>query len=175
MGTTIEILAPYLPYGIEIQHQGWGGRHVLTGLVTGEYAEGAAQAKGAGDVRLGYVLPVLYDFSDLCTTLPDGTVPAVEVARLALGGEAEDIDWNTVKARPTNEEGTQSIDVVSIDGEDDYEWSLVTISNTFDTDCDGNFTVNHVAIIDYLRRNLFALPVNGKLLAEGVDFIRKTR
>jgi hypothetical protein len=83
-GTTFEVLAPYLPYGIELQNP-QGQRSKLIRLDIADKAEGIL-------VEAGYVgkpclcLPVLLPFSALCTPLEDGAVPAVRVIELERGG-----------------------------------------------------------------------------------------
>ena len=110
MGTTLEILAPYLPYGIEVAHAGWG-RGVLSSIHAGRPSAGTEHL---GRLVVDYktehghankllspadVLPVLRSFADLCTPLEDGTVPAVEVAKLAL---SERLEYQHTIDMPTN-------------------------------------------------------------------------
>jgi hypothetical protein len=104
-GTTLEILAPYLPYGIEVETQR-DGRGTLRWL-----SEDAAKVELSrfepNPMRWRFLLeikPVLRPFSHLATPLPDGTVPAVEVARLAVGlrlksHRPEQWSWSSVQAR----------------------------------------------------------------------------
>ena len=93
-GTTLEVLAPYLPHGVELMQ-------IIDGVPTARRWPilTALQWKGSNllhrepddSVRLGQhevyspasqFLPVLRPFSALCDPLPDGTVPAVEVAKI---------------------------------------------------------------------------------------------
>lgn len=174
-GTTLEVFQHYLAAGIDVQGPHAQGRLVELSLRNNWLVieEPRPGRPCEWFFSPSHCKPILRPFSALCEPLEDGTVPAVEVAKLALGGEANEIDWAEVEARPTNADSTQAIDIVDTsDGL--YHWVLVSISNTFDTDCDGNFTVNHATVTDYLRSQHFALPVNGRPLLEGVDFIAKS-
>jgi len=86
MATSLEILAPYLPYGIEVEtgiDDGEHERKQLHGLTQDGYPRtrlhGLEEAASFSDM-----LPVLRPFSALCEPLEDGTVPAVEVAKLVM-------------------------------------------------------------------------------------------
>lgn len=90
-GTSLEVLAPYLPYGIEVQDiDGFeGDRHTLRGIDFGaDYPIllGSSPEEDEDSADIGYrphaLLPILRPFSALCTPLEGGEVPAVEVAKL---------------------------------------------------------------------------------------------
>jgi hypothetical protein len=110
-GTTIEVLAPYLPYAIEVQYtepaecgENPDGsiifeeatmRQKLAGLLAhGEGIGGAGTAillgeidyfgeyDGDDEIQIGRLLPVLRPLEDLIKPLANGTVPAVELARM---------------------------------------------------------------------------------------------
>lgn len=83
-GTTLAILAPYAAYKLRIETP--IGVHVLTEM---SFPENELYAlRTIGEQRYGSwfdpsnVLPVLFAFEDLCTPLADGTIPAVEVAKI---------------------------------------------------------------------------------------------
>ena len=88
--TTLETLAPYLPYGIEVEACSPDGfRALFTGISDAMPNENPVHVRTVEDGFTGNscwpyedVTPVLFGFADLCTPLADGTVPAVEVAKL---------------------------------------------------------------------------------------------
>ena len=83
-GTTLEILAPYLPYGIELEtgiDNGLRGRKALHSLTKDGYLEVYNIYGGVQATLFTDVLPVLRPFAQLVEPLPDGTVPAVELAK----------------------------------------------------------------------------------------------
>lgn len=174
MGTTIEILAPYLPYSIEVEHNadvfGGRGREVLEGL--NAFNGWAALSKSGGCPPKNF-LPVLWAFPDLCTPLEDGTTPAIEVAKLAFDladatqnvrdkFDAAQVSWQI--------DGALFIKVGGAGFRIKPNWNV-----SFYVNGHHHSPENQAAIIDYLRSKHFATPVNGKPLIEGIDFIRKTK
>lgn len=160
-GTTLEILAPFLPYGIEVEMLWFPldeDRHTLRGLdsktalpvLLGD----ADQGKRCG---LGACLPVLRSFADLCTPLPDGTVPAVEVAKMAIGSP-HFVGYEKPNPRFSGDSLMVSFGVMStpclIVG--NGKWSMGW------ADADGNLNpcLNQLDILDYLRRNHFAVGLS---------------
>ncbi len=116
-----------------------------------------------------YVIPYLRTYEQLITKLPDGTVPAVEVAKLAFGLRPDEDDAYVF----ANSSASPIIVVVP------SAYGQVRIYPDYDLLVLGNDTEkvyqveNQVAIIDYLRGLHFALPVNGRQLKENQDFLRK--
>lgn len=124
-------------------------------------------------------LPVLRPFSALLEPLPDGSIVALVVASFLVNDWAAQYRY---VARKTPLNGV-SVDVFEQCGDMDDE-QQVSVVNLYD---DWNWDVlriegeekmqavayNPSTAIDYLRRNHFALPVNGRPLVEGVDFIAK--
>lgn len=104
MGTTLEILAPYLPYGIEVE-TGVGRCRIMALDFTDADCELEVMTvedceNGEGSMEYydyANVTPILRSFEDLCTPLEDGTVPAIEAFKM-LPFE-EDIDWSKATAR----------------------------------------------------------------------------
>ncbi len=89
-GTSLEVLAPYLPYGIEVEMltesvANTKGEHAKLASLNAHHDHRARVCWADGN--LGWfpvreMLPILRPFSQLCDPLPDGTVPAVEVAKM---------------------------------------------------------------------------------------------
>lgn len=93
--TPLEILTPYLPYGIDVQVQYEDGHPAQTGRLEmlGAVGEGAAKVRYAdGFARwenLPAVKPVLKSFSALVEPLEDGTVPLYEYVRFMWTKETD--------------------------------------------------------------------------------------
>lgn len=162
--TTLEILAPYLPYGIEVEACSPDGfRALFTGISDAMPNENPVHVRTVEDGFIGNscwpyedVTPVLFGFADLCTPLADGTVPALKVAEL-LGYQGWG-DPYTLKYSPDGGmHGTETIKVYR-NGAD--------FSRLFDS---WQVTGQHASlkIVDYLRRNHFAVGL------EESQFIRK--
>lgn len=92
VGTSLEVLAPYLPYGIEVQYLLDEKLYKLDGLVNGRAVFEYFQ-DGEGWVNLhqtpDYLLPVLRDFSQLTVPLPDGTPLVDKLAEILFGDTLE--------------------------------------------------------------------------------------
>lgn len=172
-GTSLEVLAPYLPYGVELMELKDGAPvarrwPVLTAL----YAASKTALLGAHEypVPLVSLLPVLRPFSQLCQPLEDGTVPAVEVAKLALGNP-----HFVASGTPALATSGDSFRISFGERKKPYVLIMPGFSVFWvDGDDDVNTPNNYIAIVDYLRSEAFALPVNGRPLVEGVDFIAKS-
>lgn len=196
-GTTLEVLAPYLPYGIEVEVSDAYEmpsmiiRNVLVGIDEneGDFPAPLVIANYSKNGRLGkmwlptkWVLPVLKPFSSLTEPLEDGTVPAaIELAKAltyypdpAEDGEAPQPDWKTAHCFLDGDK----IEVVW----DEYEPGEGGEEYTQQFTIDGAYWSGHwhsedgnepagPAMIDWLRRHHFAAPVNGRPLLEGIDFI----
>jgi hypothetical protein len=165
-GTSLEVLAPYLPYGIEVENK-YAGRGTLAGLHTKGALALYPRVKEPEMSAYPNLLPVLLPFSALCTPLEDDTVPAVEVAKLASG-------WRESMGCPEPKVMFSTFGnpvFVQVDSEHVriYESGHVEYR-----DSDKHYPVyNQAAIVDYFRSKHFALPVNGRTLFEGVDYIAK--
>jgi hypothetical protein len=125
-GTTLEVLAPYLPYGIEVEvkdvrregHLVLGTelvRGVLIGITTDPLErEGRQKQEVAYSPhekrwlwRWAYpdmITPILRPFSQLCDPLPDGTVALWELGRLiiqeAIGSDYFDLSSEIGRVLP---------------------------------------------------------------------------
>lgn len=192
-GTTLEILAPYLPYGIEVEyteqvpideasdgsliyeptsiHQKLAGilahgTAILLGNVDyfGEY-------DGDDEAPLSSLLPVLRPFSQLCEPLPDGTVPAVEVAKLVM--QANRPEGRTPIASYGLPVLMQDGQVVSVNCHRDTSYTLELLVDTTWAVCTVYdfgivYAHNMLAAHSYLRSKHFAVGL------EPGQFIPKT-
>lgn len=194
-GTSPEILQHYLAAGIDVQgvyrafpgHPGLRLIGKLKGIdmrfdgspVILEITPASGVPAYATSLRFTDCLPVLRPFSFLTLPLPSGEVPIVEIAKLALNNNYEPTRrmyqlYDFKRARvpsPYPKEAYAYIDHRKLESKTikvDADFN-VTVSNA--VSIRGVNTYNQAAIIDYLRRNHFALPVNGKPLVAGVDYI----
>lgn len=166
MSTTLEILAPYLPYGIEVEYHGGGTRHLLNGLnFDGNQTWFAATKSFNGWVEFGLpnLLPVLRSFADLCTPLADGTVPAREVGRIVLENKqpfGRTIDF------PSNgvfmQSGSARVNAFLVDRDSNNVGAVqLLIDHNYDIEIEDHSGAlrhgNLIAAYDYLRRNHFAV------------------
>lgn len=181
MGTTLEILAPYLPYGISLMTP--KGEAKLLGLNSGFFQcpvetellapEPPTESLLSGRYNWDYedVTLLLRPFRSLTTKLADGTVAAVEVAKLLLASVTDALDWNNAT---TNEDEDRIEVQVPVRGQ--YPW-LLHIQSDATITCYNNVGIEKEVVgltaYDYLRRNLFALPIGGQPLQEGTDYIAK--
>jgi len=101
-------------------------------------------------------LPVLRPFSQLCTPLEDGTVPAVEIGKAMYSGSnrAELVEQFDFKGRACVIKGPGT--EVSIS---EYGFNSGTLA---------------AGLVDLLREWHFAPLTAGKTLVEGVDYIAKS-
>lgn len=95
VGTSLEVLAPYLPYGIEVVNVNVTMNEVHPrGIVRSVRLftnGGAILTFAGGDAHSNNCRPVLKPFSQLCEPLEDGTVPACLLANLIYAGSEEPI------------------------------------------------------------------------------------
>ncbi len=156
----------------------------LVGLFVTDVDEYAAvdfgeHDRGLCEVEARYCVPCLRNFAALCTPLEDGTgrIPAVEVARLGMIDEEnkEQLDWPKATAEVQALSKGQKFILVKIpDKNPDYMHRQYYI---WDNYAMGGYAMggglNTMVIIDQLRAWHFALPVNGRPLIEGVDYLPK--
>lgn len=116
------------------------------------------------------LMPYLKSFDQLCTPLPDKTVPAVEVAKIVTTGSCS---TRTVTFTTTYIGSGWVVDFsngyfVRIDDTWDMIVGLQHAGKQLPVDLKNAF-----AAADYLRFLHFALPIAGTPLVEGQDYIRK--
>lgn len=89
IGTTLAILAPYLPYNVQVE-TGCGPCYImsidLTGTESCPIEVMTVEDCENGEGPLEYydfesVLPILFGFSDLCTATLSNKIPAIEIAK----------------------------------------------------------------------------------------------
>jgi hypothetical protein len=120
-------------------------------------------------VPVSLLKPILRPFSQLCTPLEDGTIPAVEVAKMILDlNDQHCEDWYLGSLDATLDLDGFIGDCVVFDSAGSI---LLTIYNDWLIGADD--TLVPVEAYDCLRSKHFALPVNGRPLVEGVDYIAK--
>jgi hypothetical protein len=183
MATTLEILAPYLPYGIACEYPLAGNpygetmRRTLVGLNS---ETGVASLSNETTIWAGACKPVLRPFNQLCTPLEDGTVPAELLFEIAF-------EHNYTAGLPIgvpNPEYAECAFTAQI-----MAGGMLSVKRFGFGDCelriysdwqfarsvDGILRWAHhpSAMVDKLRGWHFALPVNGRPLVEGVDYIAK--
>jgi hypothetical protein len=165
--TTLEILAPYLPYGIEVEACSPDGfRALFTGISDALPEENPVHVRTVEDGWTSNscwpyedVKPVLRSFADLCTPLEDGTVPAIEVAKLATWVPAEleqpHYLWLSSGAEHDEDEyGNEYVCVrlCKLNGPND----LLYIFSHWDIVTPNGFS-NQFCVFDYLRSKHFAV------------------
>ena len=170
MGTMLEILAPYLPYGIEVE-TGIGRCRILDVNLRSGTANPISAALAA-DVENGawsteffgfdHITPVLRSFADLCTPLADGTVAACEVARAVLT-TAPRLNWGRVSI---DQPGTGEV-VVYVDNHSGVGFQKVSIWPDDWVITGGSGST--LKAYDYLRSKHFAVGLSAD------QFIRKTK
>lgn len=158
-GTTLEILAPYLPYKVEMAwveapNDMLGHGYYLRSLSDFEGHEVAISNRASRESFDWYpysmVLPVLRPFSQLCTPLEDGTIPACQLANLIYAGSEDpitDAEFKDVSAGF----GHFNELVVTVDGA-----GIMCIYSDWLIDTYGNCMVPPAAY-DYLRSLHFAV------------------
>jgi len=157
--TTLSILAPLLPYTPEVEYTSGSG-HVFRCLLIGlnksharvMHLDTSISRVQYQSVGIQDLTPVLCSFDQLCTPLEDGTVPAVEVARL-LGREAER-EYDLVAGENTRGKCIE----LHFDGS--YRGTLLEEWETT-----GQWSILKVA--DYLRSKQFAVGLSSE------QYIRK--
>lgn len=169
MPTTLQLLQAYPLGTLEVEI---AAVNPLRGIVQGLYDINGAQRMffSSGEHALWLdigpeseikkVRPYLRSFDQLCTPLEDGSVPAVEVAKMILTDWSE-LMW--IGALADMDE--RDVRVVVPDKSPAKSDMILTLFNDWS---DLSFQV-----ADYLRSLHFALPLAGTPLVEGVDYIRK--
>lgn len=174
-GTTQRIINLYAAYGIQTQKIA-GQPGVAIGLRDGErYAY--ANLGTVSPALLGQLLPVLRPYAALCQPLPDNTIPAVTVARVLADDRDDDYRYELVSAADLPP--VVNVSQRSLEGGWTLRHSLRILPNwNFawqDARGQEDRMRNVLEAYDYLRANLFAAPVGGQKLVEGVDFIALER
>ena len=153
---TLEVLAPYLPYGIEVAVDYADGHAVERGILLGIVLGGRCMKGRSGYVEfpdgmsrwvdLTTFRPILRPFSALCDPLPDGTVPAQVVGNLMLSGRRDrsDVTYQYID----DDDPTYAYILFSSDSHDE----LLHLTDFYAAN--GGITGQ---ICDYLRRNQFAV------------------
>jgi hypothetical protein len=173
-GTSLEVLAPYLPYKVEMAwseapYDMLGMGYYLRSLSDFEGHEVAISHRASRESFDWYsyksVLPVLRPFSALCTPLEDGTVPAVEVALMCWGIQSKGTRHfsGDYKARSlsggnlievTNHQGTFRASMYhnANESSEEYRWSFWRTEEGA-----AKPAWNQHGVIDYLRSKHFAV------------------
>lgn len=169
-GTTLDVLQAYPLGTLQVEYTNW---HDARGLVIG-LAEGWAlidfgNERGRVELEIDqYMMPILRPLLRLCDSLPDGTVPALA----ALLNELLPIGfpWRVFRPEYHSRLLGQPHEFIS------FMAGAGTMSlKGAHLDQSGILTVDTVSyqVLPWLCRHHFALPVNGRPLVEGVDFIPK--
>lgn len=158
MSTTFATIAPFLGHDEELvlQHEDGEQFTVLRISLTSEtFDAGFADGREFHDFNeqsFNKCLPMLRTFEDACERLADGTVPAQEVAKLSQGRFTNSRGvWGTpelLSDRITIAYKMPNSTVIHQIMKED--WSVVVLP-------EGEHACNQAAIVDYLRRNLFAV------------------
>lgn len=178
VGTSLEILAPFLPYGIDIQTN-WKDGPRIGQLSSLNYHQSCVGVKLHGEDELQTLLvfelclPVLRPFSQIAF---GSKAPVFYEARnctkelralleYAVGCEVDKIAYFFAERTDAG----NSLNRIYLQ----YELSGERLDASFWSD--GTALVANIPTqcLDYLRSKHFALPVNGRPLVEGVDYIAK--
>ncbi len=85
MKPNITHLAPYLPYGLKWKFDGEDFTHDIVGLdITNRGVKLVSPYNDYGDCEISSGKPLLLPMSSLYTEMEDGTVPIVELAKIAF-------------------------------------------------------------------------------------------
>jgi len=172
-GTSIEVLAPYLPYGIELQtvwtdgsenmrcvFRGWRHKDLSPYRIDATYILGDGEDKWEAGISLepSKALPVLRSFADLCSPLPDGTIAVVELAKFLVADSDDDLSllrathWK--KNRYIKKEHISVSFPLSAGHSRNY---LMIYSDWFFYPGVRHTAFNYAAAINYLRSQHFAV------------------
>ena len=84
MKLSITHLAPYLPYGLKWKFDGEDLTHDVVGLdITNRGVKLVSPYNDYGDCEISSGKPILLPMSSLYTEMEDGTIPAIELAKIA--------------------------------------------------------------------------------------------
>ncbi|MBG8552332.1 hypothetical protein [Hymenobacter guriensis] len=172
MGTTKEILAPYIPYGIGLYiTPGLRGKLIgLTALPCSNPVETEIPGDEAGLLanlyafEYGETLPVLYPWRYLTTPLADSSIPALVVASMLVNDwasqysyVARDVSLDCISVDVFQQggymdEGDEQVYVVNLYA--DWNWDVLQIEGEGETHTGAH---NPAQVIDYLRSQHFAV------------------
>lgn len=174
-GTSLEILAPYLPYDLLITTP--GGIMRMFGLDKWSVSAVYPSGNNTGhDMPLVDVMPILRPFSALCDPLPDGTVPAVHAAITTLPHVEFLGDGHGITVRETPQVTGRCVYVFltltnTRYGANDGDWTAV-IGDDFEVKMEHRNgptqSGSALRVFDYLRSQHFAVGLTPE------QFIPKT-
>lgn len=170
-GTTVRIIGVYAGCGVQAQKIGGQKRVAITGLNDWDFNP-YAKFETMHSEQLRNLLPVLRPYAALGEPLAELTIPAVAVAQL-LGDDCDAERRIFTYALVPEASGPVTVEVRYQGGELRNRlqifpnWDFAWLNSQGDEDRMQNL----LAAYDYLRANLFAAPVGGRQLVEGVDFI----
>ena len=83
MELELKHLAPYLPYGLKWKFDGEDLTHDVVGLdITNRGVKLVSPYNDYGDCEISSGKPILLPMSSLYTEMEDGTIPAIELAKI---------------------------------------------------------------------------------------------
>lgn len=179
--TTLQTLAPYLPYGIEVE-VGRFNQHPYPadfparnkrGIMQGingpvECCRAVLKMHNAGSpgnhtflYSLEELTPVLRPLSHLCLLLDYKDTPAIEVAKLALWVpdylDQPTYEWGTADVHLDEDEQGNEFVYVAVHSNWQDQPHVIHIFQDWNVTTDSGHITNQVAIIDYLRSRHFAV------------------
>lgn len=169
-GTTVRIMAQYAAYGVQTQKIGGEKRVVVNGLRDFGYHP-YAEFETMYSERLQNLLPLLRDYRALSLPLPDNSIPALTVARILCDDRDDDFQYELVGG----DDVPPVVNVYQMGGGKELRNTLKILPNWnfawFNSKGNEDRMRCVLEAYDYLRSQLFALPVCGKKLVAGVDFL----
>ncbi len=157
-GTSLEVLAPYFPYGLTVQNIHNSKCGLVTCLDT-ECANVRISERNYAAWRFASILPLLRPFSQLTEPLPDGTVPAVEVAKILLAHQHDVLDHRYEAASVRARESKRALRwiEVTVPGRNDNLDVSIYSDYSLENEDRGVDTADVLAVADYLRSKHFAI------------------
>ena len=171
-GTTLHLMNLYFAHGVLAQKIGSSQQIRVTALHKGN-EHSYAEFKNMHTALLSDLLPVLRPYAALSHQLADQTIPAIMVARLLCDDRDDDFSYTLASVgdlppvvnvfQRALEGGQQLRNTLKILP----NWNFAWLNARGDEDRMRNV----LEAYDYLRSLLFATPVGGHKLREGVDFV----